>query len=77
MTITVSKASINLNWLIDQVEISHQPVIIRGKRMNAVLISEEDWSSIQQTLYLLHTQDSIKRAMDEPLTNCGTLLECT
>ena len=43
----------NLYALIDEVGQSHQPVQIHGKRGNAVLLSEDDWRSIQETLHLL------------------------
>ncbi|MFC2420498.1 MAG: type II toxin-antitoxin system Phd/YefM family antitoxin, partial [Treponema maltophilum] len=46
------------------------PIIISGKRNNAVLISEEDWNSIQETLYLCSItgmRESILEASKEPL----------
>ena len=52
-TITATKARSQLYSLIDQVDNSHQPVQITGKRSDAVLISESDWRSIQETLYLV------------------------
>lgn len=52
-TLTASEARANLYRLIDQAAESHQPVTITGKRGNAVLISAEDWSAIQETLFLL------------------------
>jgi prevent-host-death family protein len=52
-TITATKARSSLYSLIDQVEDSHEPIQITGKRSGAVLISESDWRSIQETLYLL------------------------
>lgn len=71
MTIlTASKARARLYRLIDQIAESHKPVFISGKRANAVLISEEDWSAIQETLYLLAIpgmSESIKDAMAQPL----------
>ena len=69
-TITASEARAGLYRLIDQTAESHKPVIISGKRTNAVLVSEEDWSAIQETLYLLAIpgmRESIKDAMSEPL----------
>ncbi len=52
-TIKATEARANLYSLIDQVEQSHEPVLITGKRSNAVLIAEDDWKSVQETLYLL------------------------
>jgi prevent-host-death family protein len=69
-TLTASEARASLYRLIDQTAESHQPVLISGKRANAVLVSEEDWSAIQETLHLLAVpgmRESIKDAMSEPL----------
>ncbi|MFA4837733.1 MAG: type II toxin-antitoxin system Phd/YefM family antitoxin, partial [Dehalococcoidia bacterium] len=38
---------------VAEAAISHDPMLITGKRANAVLVSEDDWRSIQETLYLL------------------------
>ena len=43
----------NLHSLIDEAVQSHKPVVIAGKRGNAVLLAEDDWNSINETLYLL------------------------
>ncbi len=72
MTIlNASDARANLYRLIDQANESHEPVIISGKRNNAVLLSEEDWNSIQETLYLTSIpgmRESIIEGMQEPLS---------
>ena len=52
-TLTATDARANLYKLLDQVADSHEPILITGKRTNAVLISEDDWRSIEETLYLL------------------------
>ena len=67
---TVVKAENNLNPLIEQVKTTHKPIIISGAENNAVLISEEDWNSIQETLYLCSIpgmRESILEASQEPL----------
>ena len=51
--IPVKVAQQQLQDLIDTVRQSHQPVVITGQSNNAVLLSETDWTSIQETLYLL------------------------
>ncbi|HSP43750.1 MAG TPA: type II toxin-antitoxin system Phd/YefM family antitoxin, partial [Luteolibacter sp.] len=51
-TITATKARGNLYTLINEVRESHEPIQITGKHGNAVLISEEDWRSISETLFL-------------------------
>jgi len=69
-TITASEARASLYRLIDQAAESHKPIMISGKRTNAVLISEEDWSAIQETLHLLtipSMRESIMDSMAEPL----------
>jgi prevent-host-death family protein len=72
-TLTVSEARASLYRLIDEAADSHQPVIITGKRNNAVLLSEEDWNAIQETLYLLAIpgmRESIKEGMETPVSEC-------
>ena len=54
-TVTASQARAGLYRLIDQTAATHKPVVISGKRANAVLVSEEDWSAIQETLFLLRS----------------------
>lgn len=79
MTIlTASEARAGLYRLIDQAAETHKPVIISGKRTNAVLISEEDWTAIQETLHLLAVpgmRESIKQAMAEPLEKSKRVLK--
>lgn len=68
--LTASEARANLYRLIDQAAESHQPILITGKRSNAVLVAEEDWAAIQETLYLLSVpgmRESIKEGMEAPL----------
>ena len=78
-TLTASEARANLYRLIDQTVESHEPIIISGKRSNAVLLSAEDWSAIQETLYLLLAvpgmRESIKAGMAEPLDKSSKALE--
>mgnify|MGYP003973127483 CR=1 FL=1 len=71
--ITASTARANLYRLMDDAAESHNPVLITGKRNNAVLISEEDWNSINETLYLLSIpgmRDSIREGMDTDSSEC-------
>lgn len=72
-SITASKARENLYRLLDGVAQSHHPVLITGKRSNGVLISEEDWQSIEETLYLLSIPgmgESIKKGLNTPVSRC-------
>jgi antitoxin YefM len=69
--LTASDARSNLYRLIDQTNESHEPIIISGKRNNAVLLSEEDWKAIQETIFLMSIPgmtESIKEGMKEPLS---------
>ena len=77
-TITVSEARAGLYRLIDQAAESHKPVTISGKRANAVLIAEGDWSAIQETLYLMAVpgmRESLKDALAEPLAKSKRVLK--
>jgi len=77
-TLTASEARANLYRLIDETAESHQPIIIAGKRSNAVLVSAEDWASIQETLFLLSVpgmRESIKEGMAEPSDACVKALD--
>jgi prevent-host-death family protein len=72
-TLTASKARARLYKLLDQAASSHEPIQITGKRANAVLVSEDDWRSIQETLYLLSIpgmRESILKGMKEPVEKC-------
>lgn len=77
-TLSASEARSGLYRLIDQAAESHEPVVITGKRSNAVLVSEEDWSAIQETLYLLAVpgmRESIKETLAEPLAKSKRTLK--
>jgi prevent-host-death family protein len=76
--LTASEARANLYRLIDETNESHQPVMISGKHSSAVLVSAEDWSAIQETLYLLSVpgmRESIKKGMAEPLAKSAKELK--
>lgn len=76
--ITASEARANLYRLIDEAAASHQPLLISGKRNNAVLVSEEDWTAIQETLFLLSVpgmRESIREGMDAPINECDEDLD--
>ena len=64
---TVSQARTNIYKIMDETSQTHQPIMITGKRNNVVMISEEDWNAIEETLYLNSVTgmaDSIKEAMN-------------
>ena len=77
-TLTASQARSDLYRLIDQAAESHEPILITGKRSNAVLISAEDWAATQETLHLLSVpgmRESIKQGMAEPVGECSPELD--
>jgi prevent-host-death family protein len=77
-TVNVTEARANLYKLIDDASVSHEPVIITGKRGNAVLLAEDDWNSINETLHLLSVpgmRESILSGMQENLEDMSTELE--
>ena len=77
-TVNVTEARANLYKLIDDASLSHEPVVITGKRGNAVLVAEGDWNAINETLYLLSVPGmrvSIVEGMQENLEKTSTELE--
>ena len=77
-TLSATEARTKLYRLIDQASISHEPIVIKGKRGNAVLISEDDWRSIQETIYLLNIpgmRESIREGLSTPIEDCTEELD--
>ena len=75
--LTASEARANLYRLIDQAAESHEPIVIAGKRSSAVLLSEEDWQAIQETMHLLSIpgmRKSIRDGMREPLAKSAKVV---
>ena len=71
--ITATEARRRLYNLLDEVAQSHEPVQIAGKRNSAVLIGEDDWRSIQETLYLTSIpgmRESILAGMKSTVDEC-------
>jgi hypothetical protein len=78
LTLPATQARAKLYSLIDETAASHQPIQITGKRSNAVLVSEEDWAAIQETLYLLSIpgmRESIKEGLAASMDDCSTTLK--
>ena len=77
-TLTATEARARLYRLIDEAAASHEPIVITGKRGKAVLISEEDWRSIQETLFLLNLpgmRESIRDGLTTPIEECSEDIE--
>lgn len=71
---TASHARANLYRLMNESALSHQPMLITGKRHDAVLVSAEDWQAIEETAYLMSVpgmRESIKEGMAESLQKCS------
>ncbi len=79
MTIlNATEARAKLYTLIDEAADSHRPIVITGKRNNAVLVSEEDWNAISETLYLLSIPgmgESIKKGLETDVSECDGELD--
>ena len=75
---TASRARANFYKLLDRASSAHTPIQITGKRANAVLISEEDWKAIQETLYLLSVpgmRKIIREGSKTPIEKCSRELK--
>jgi len=69
-TIKATEARNNIYKLIDKANDENEPIQITGKRSNAILISEDNWRAIRETLYLLSIpgmRESIVKGMKEPI----------
>ena len=68
--VTVTQARARLYHLVDEVSESHVPILITGKRASAVLIAQDDWKAIEETLYLLSQPgigQSIQQGLETPM----------
>ena len=77
-SITATEARKQLYGLLDDVADSHEPVQIAGKRHSAVLIAEDDWRAVQETLYLTSVpgmRASIRRGLQTPVGKCAKELD--
>jgi antitoxin YefM len=76
-SIPVTQARSRLYQLVEEAETTHDPIQITSKRGNVMLVSEEDWRSIQETLHLLSIpgmRESIRKGLKEPLRKSATKL---
>ena len=76
--VSASEARAKLYRLIDEVAASHRPLLISGKRNNAVLVSEADWTAIQETLFLLSVpgmRESVRAGLEAPVDACSESLD--
>ena len=74
----INEAQKQLQQSIASMNQSHQPIVIAGQTSNAVLLSESDWASVQETLYLLSVpgmRESIREGMATPIEDCDRPLD--
>ena len=77
-TLNATEARSKLYALMDEAAQSHKPIVITGKRGNSVLISEEDWNAVNETLYLLSVEgmrESVKEGLESDLSDCSKELD--
>ena len=77
-TVNATEARSKLYRLIDEAAQSHEQITITGRRGNAVLIAEQDWNAINETLFLLSIpgmRESIREGMESRLEDCGSDLD--
>jgi antitoxin YefM len=77
-TFKATDARAKLYRLIDEAARTHEPILITGKRTNAVLLSEDDWRSIQETLHLVSLpgmRESIQEGLNTPVDECSEELD--
>ena len=77
-TLNVTEARANLYKLIDDTTANHEPVVITGKRGNAVLLAEGDWNAITETLHLVSVpgmRGSIITGMQESIVDASIELD--
>jgi prevent-host-death family protein len=76
--INITNARKKLYSIVEDVQDSHEPLLITGKNGSVVLLAEKDWSAIQETLYLTSIpgmRESIQAGMKESLDNCSKELD--
>jgi prevent-host-death family protein len=72
-TISATEARKTLYRLLDEVTVTSEPVQITGKRGSAVLVSEDDWRAIEETIHLMSIPglaESIRQGMETPIEDC-------
>ncbi|BFU91444.1 MAG: hypothetical protein NTAFB01_26310 [Nitrospira sp.] len=73
-TIRAAQAKSRLRQLMEQTARSHEPIVITDDGTNAVLLSEDDWRAVQETVYLLSIpgmRESIRKGLKTPIARCA------
>ncbi len=71
-SINITNARKDLYRIVESVNLSHEPIHITGKNSSAVLIGEDDWKSIEETLYLMSIpgmRESIVDGLNTPIND--------
>ena len=74
-SINVTEARANLFSLVKRAGEDHEPILITGKHGNAILVAEDDWKAIQETLFLVSApgmRESIQKGMAEHVDDCSS-----
>lgn len=77
-TLSAAEAGERLDELLNNVAESHEVVQIAGLRNSAVLVPEDDWRAIQETLFLTSVpgmKQSIVDGLKTPVEDCAKELD--
>ena len=77
-TLNATEARSKLYSLIDETTETHEPILITGKRGNAVLLAEEDWRAVTESLFLVSIpgmRESIQEGINTKIEDCGEDLD--
>lgn len=77
-SMNITNARKDLYRIVESVNETHEPIKITGKNANAILVGEEDWNSIKETLFLTSIpgmRESILKGMNEPISEMSEELE--
>jgi len=75
---TVSQVRADIYNIMDETAQTHEPILITGKRNNVVMLSQEDWNAIEETLYLNSIPNmvsSIQESMNAPDSEFSETIE--
>ena len=75
--INATTARNNFFRVMDEAIDTREPICVTGKKGNVVIVSEEDWRSIQATLYLVSIpgmKEKLLAGMATPVSECETEL---
>ena len=77
ITLNVQEACDKLPDLVNNASAKGEPILISGKKNNAVLMAESDWQAMKETLHLLSVpgmSDAIKNGLSENLESTSRKL---